>query len=303
MTLPRNAPSPLDTENAREALAEACARTGRDAADAELIRLGSNAVFRLRHEPVIVRVMRSADLFMVASREVRVARWLASAGIPAIQVTDGEQPILAAGRPVTFWISVSDAEEYGNPAELGALVRQLHALQPPADIDLPRLDPFDRVRDRISAAVTLAPEDRDFMRQRVDTLEAAYAELRYALPGGHVHGDASVGNILRTRDGAAVLSDLDGFATGCREWDLVQTAMYFDRYGWHTERQYAEFVAAYGFDVLAWPGYSTLADIKETSMVAWLSQNATPGSKAEPELHRRLNSLRTGTGRRDWKPF
>jgi len=41
------------------------------------------------------------------------------------------------------------------------------------------------------------------------------------LPRGVIHGDASVGNVIRDTTRHAVLIDLDGFAVGPREWDLV----------------------------------------------------------------------------------
>ena len=42
--------------------------------------------------------------------------------------------------------------------------------------------------------------------------------------------------------------DLDGFAVGPREWDLVQTAMYYDSFGWHTREEYEDFARVYGYD-------------------------------------------------------
>ena len=94
------------------------------------------------------------------------------------------------------------------------------------------------------------------VRDRLADLRARYAALEFVLPAGPVHGDANIGNILRRQaDGVAVLIDLDGFASGPREWDLVLTAMYFERFGWHTAAEYAEFAEVYGFDVMAWPGY------------------------------------------------
>lgn len=47
-----------------------------------------------------------------------------------------------------------------------------------------------------------------------------------------------------------ILIDLDGFAIGPREWDLVLTAIYYDCFGWHTREEYEEFVRVYGFDVM-----------------------------------------------------
>ena len=42
-----------------------------------------------------------------------------------------------------------------------------------------------------------------------------------------IHGDASIGNVLRDRQGNPVVIDLDGFAIGPREWDVVLTAIYY----------------------------------------------------------------------------
>jgi aminoglycoside phosphotransferase (APT) family kinase protein len=54
------------------------------------------------------------------------------------------------------------------------------------------------------------------------------------LPPGVIHGDASIGNVLRDRQGDPAVIDLDGFAIGPPEWDVVLTAIYCDSFGWHT---------------------------------------------------------------------
>src|SRR3954468_3433238 len=84
--------------------------------------------------------------------------------------------------------------------------------------------PFDRTQERL-ARVDGLEDDRAFLIARAEHLAERYDEVVFALDAGIIHADANVGNLLRTRDGAAVLADLDGFATGAREWDLLQTAM------------------------------------------------------------------------------
>ena len=124
------------------------------------------------------------------------------------------------------------------------------------------------------------------------------------LPAGPVHGDANIGNIIRRQaDGVAVLIDLDGFASGPREWDLVLTAMYFERFGWHTVQEYQEFVTGYGFDVMNWPGYPVPRAVRELIMVAWLAQNARQSPQIAAEVGKRIADLRAGDRRRDWAPF
>ena len=297
-----DAPPPLDPTNARAALAEAADAAGVDAAGADLIRLGENAVFRLR-EPVIARVARSTARLPDAEREIRVARWLAGVGIRAIQPLDVPQPVEVSGRVVTLWKSANDEEEYGSTAELGAILRELHTLQAPADLALPKLAIFDRALERIKTVPGISDRDRTFLIDRADQLAAAYDQLTFDLLPGVIHGDANVGNLLRDRLGEALLMDLDSFAIGAREWDLIQTAIFFDRFGWHTESEYRAFVAAYGYDIKTWSGYGVLRRVRELSMVSWLMQNVSSSPASAAEFEKRMQTLRTDGAARDWTPL
>ena len=281
---------PLDPDNATGALMEACAAAGLDPTDAELIRLGESAVFRLRTSPVVVRVGRSSSRLKEAEREVAIARWLTTERVPAVHALDVYQPIAVGGRVVTFWESVSDLQEYGTTSELAALLRQLHQLTPP--MELPPLDPFGRINDRIEGLTTISETDRGFLRRRAAGLVDAYARLSFSLPLGVIHGDASVGNVFRDKRGQALLGDLDGFVVGPREWDLLQTAIYYDRFGWHTEREYRAFADTYGYDVMAWPGYPVMRDVRELLMVTWLAQNAAASREVAAELAKRVSTLK-----------
>ena len=288
----------------RRTLEAACAAAGLDAGGAELLRLGENAIYRLRSVPLVARIARTADYLADIETEVAVARWLESAGFPAVRLRGPDvQPVLADGRVVTFWELVTDREVYGTLDELAALLRWLHDLDPPSSLVLRELRPFGRAEPRIAQA-ELSGDDRRFLRDRLAGLRKQYAEVQFVLPAGPVHGDANIGNILRRQaDGVAVLIDLDGFASGPREWDLVLTAMYFERFGWHTAQEYAAFAEIYGFDVMAWPGYPVLADIRELTMVTWLAQNAGESPEIAAEVTKRIADLRGGPGHRDWAPF
>jgi aminoglycoside phosphotransferase (APT) family kinase protein len=260
-------------------------------------------VFRLPSRNLIVRIGPNADGLDAARREVAVARWLAGNGVPAIRVADGiSQPISASGRVGTVWESASDREEYGSTIELARTLRQLHAFAIPAGLDLPPLDPFRAARRRIVRCID-EPADRDFLLDECDQRAQRYAELDFVLPTGVIHGDANVGNLIRDRDGRPLLADLDGFRIGPREWDLVLTAMYYERFGWHSQEEYEAFVATYGYDILKWPGYAVLRDVRELLMVAWLAQKVSMDAAAGQELQKRLRALRTGGSRRDWLPL
>jgi Ser/Thr protein kinase RdoA (MazF antagonist) len=288
-------------DSARLTLDAAAAEVGLDADGAELLRLGENAVYRLG-DSVIARVARSADREGELRSEVDVARWLQSVGYPAVRALPVEQPAVVGDRAVTFWRSVADTDDYASPREVAGLLRRLHGLEPPTELSLPALAPFARAERRRSEAA-LPKADRSFLGQRLRELRSQYQRLRFDLPPGVIHGDASVGNVIRDAAGQPVVIDLDGFAIGPREWDLVLTALYFDRFGWHTQQEYEEFVDVYGVDVMRWDGYPVLADVREFLMVTWLSQKAGDGARTAEEVGKRIEALRTGGSRRDWLPY
>jgi hypothetical protein len=294
----------FSADSTRRTLEIACSAARLGVQGAELLRLGENAIYRLRPVPLVARIARTIDYLPDIETEVAVARWLESVGFPAVRLAGpADQPVVADGRVVTFWELVSERTEYGTVAELAVLLRWLHDLEPPPSLVLPGLRPFARVDARIRDA-DLGEADRVFLRARLAELQERYARLEFVLPAGPVHGDANVGNIIRRQaDGVAVLIDLDGFAAGPREWDLVLTAMYFERFGWHTAQEYGEFVAGYGFDVMSWPGYRVLRDVRELIMVAWLAQNTRESPEIAAEVSKRIADLRGGDGRRDWAPF
>jgi Ser/Thr protein kinase RdoA (MazF antagonist) len=284
-------------------LTKAGMATGLDVSGARLLRLGSNAVYHLT-DPVVVRIARPEAGTTSAERTVAVARWLASAGYPAVRALDLDQPLVIDGHAVTFWESVSDhGNEYAHIAEVADVIARLHKLTPPETLHLPALEPFGEAEKRIAASRWLTGDDRRYMTAELARLRAEYARLEFSLPQGVIHGDANVGNVLHDRHGHPVLIDLDGFAIGPREWDLVLTALYHDHYGWHTREEYGTFVRVYGYDIMQLPGYPVLAAVREFVMVTWMILKASESESTAAETRKRLRALRTGASRRDWSPF
>jgi aminoglycoside phosphotransferase (APT) family kinase protein len=267
------------------------------------MRLGSNAVFRLV-EPVIVRIARSDVEVPHARRTVAVARWLESEDYPAVRTLPFNQPVIIDGHAVTFWEAVSPVgNEWTSVAEIAELLLRLHKLAPPADLQLPEVAPFARAEDRISSNTWLTPEKRRVLTGKLTELQDRYERLDWALSTGVIHGDAAAGNTLRDWNGRPVMIDLDNFAIGHREWDLILTAVYYDSFGWHTAQEYDEFARAYGFDIMKWSGYSTLKELSEFLMVTWVITKAGEGQRVADEASKRIESIRTGASRKDWAPL
>lgn len=265
----------------------------------KLLRLGERAVLTLAGGRVIARVERSADRRDLAEREVEVARWLGRAGLPVGRPLDGKQPFDAAGTVVTLWEAVEG--EWTVPADLAALLARLHRLWPPAALALPELDPFDRLAERAALVRGLSPAEKTRLADLVEELRGAYAQVRPVLPRAVIHGDANIGNVLKTRRGA-VLFDLDGVCWGPPEWDLVLTALYREL-GWHSDEEYRAFCDAYGFDVTTWDGYPVFKRIRELRMVSWLAQKAGESREIDEEIHRRLADLTDPRRPRRWRPY
>ncbi len=293
----------LSPPSALAILRQACAIAQLDPDNARLLRVGSNAVYRLA-APIVVRISRgNADVDHVR-RTVAVARWLRSVDYPAVRAIDVDQPVVVDGHAVTFWEAVSDdGDQYATVREVAEVLVRLHALAAPASLHLPELAPFENAAQRIEANDWLSPGDRAFLAGKLAELQDRYAELEFVLPRGVIHGDANVGNVLRDYAGKPVVIDLDGFAIGPREWDVVLTAIYYDSFGWHTREEYETFVRTYGFDIMTWPGYPIMREVREFLMVTWLIQKVHESETTAAEARKRITTLRTGASRRDWQPY
>jgi len=293
--------APLSAATAWSLLQAVCDETGLALRGARLLRFGSHAMYELPAAGVVVRVGRRAEDRAVAQREVRVARWLAGEGIPAVRVAGvDDQPLLVRGHPVTAWERVAASGARPSFADLGRVLRRLHGMAPPP-FTLPRFGPFGKLRRQIDAAPDLGDGDRGFLHDRCDEVERAYQGLAFVLPAGVIHGDAHRGNLL-CQDGEAVLLDFEEFAIGPREWDLIPTPTTVARFGFDA-REYRDFADAYGFDVLAWPGAGVLCGLRELSMTTWLGQNARESGEVAEEFTRRIDTLRSGDAQRRWHAF
>lgn len=269
-------------------------------------------MFRLGPD-VVARVTPPDPDADSAHRCLAVTAWLERVDFPAVRPVPAEeldavQPVAAGRHLVTFWRSLGPPGRPGTTRDLGRLLRALHALEPPPELGTPPAPPIDPV-GRARRQLPLAPlpqADRSFLLRRLDAVAAAYEQLDFPLGHGLLHGDATVANVVVAGvappgAGRAALLDFDLVRTGPREWDLLRTATYHHRLGWHTAREYRDFCAGYGVDVAAWPGFAVTADLSELLQVAWLAEASARRPALTAELRTRLHTLRTGGSRRSWR--
>lgn len=269
---------------------------------AELIRDGSNLLYRLPDD-VVARVGQ-AGREATARREAAVARWLAEAGVPAIRpAAVVDQPTVVDDRPVTWW-ELLPQHRSATPAELGRVLRSLHALPIPDALGLPELDPFEGLAGRIENAEVLDADDRTWLDQHLDRLRTAYASLPPGLPRSVLHGDSWQGNLMVPDDGTPVLLDFEHVSIGRPEWDLVPLAADFVDFARIDEAEYRSFADAYGSDVTTWGGFRVLADIVELRWTCFVLGKADGEPDAERELRHRLACLRGDVGKPwSWSAF
>ncbi|MER6328797.1 aminoglycoside phosphotransferase family protein [Streptomyces sp. NPDC001034] len=287
----------MDEARARDVLA-AAGVPAVAAGDASLLALGENAVFAAGD--LVVKVGRDAELLERARREVRIAGWLAEAGVPAVRAAEPE-PRLVGGHPVTVWHRLPDAVRPAEPRDLAELLRLVHAL-PDAPFALPPRELLGGVERWLRlAGEAIDPGDAAYLRERRDGFAAAAAALTPRLSPGPIHGDALPRNVHIGPEGP-VLVDLETFSADLREHDLVVMALSRDRYGLPAE-SYDSFTDAYGWDVREWEGCSVLRGARETASCAWVAQHAPSNPKALAEFRRRVASLRDGDESVRWYPF
>jgi hypothetical protein len=199
--------------------------------EAVRIAAGSNALVHLKPAPVVARVMTGTavlhdDVEQWLAREVAVAAFVAERCDVVVPPTDllPPGPHERDGLWMTFWKFVvhDGLAPPPEPGELGRSLRRLHA----ALADFPGdLAPLSEIRDwlgRLIAELRPSPaltrQDIDWLRAKLEALTPAVFES--SLPTQALHGDASLGNLLRT-DRGLVWNDLEDVCAGPVAWDVT----------------------------------------------------------------------------------
>ncbi|AWZ03541.1 MULTISPECIES: phosphotransferase [unclassified Streptomyces] len=299
MTASSTAPGGYTEADMWSILRQACEVVGLNAEGAEVLRGHTNAVLRLHHHPVVVKIARLGTPPEATERTVRFTRWLMDAGFPTAPLLECDQPVLVDGQhAATFWVYLPQPTASVTAEQLAKPLQMLHTLGRPP-FALPEHDNVRAIRRSLAVTTTLPAADLHFLSSRADQLEGALEDVVFEYPPGVIQGDPQHRNALHT-GGSAVLCDWDTAAIGQPEWDLVTVEVHSRRFGYGKEH-YDEFAAAYGFDVTRWPGYETLRDLRELRMITTNARKArhTPGSIHEVE--RRVQGLRRAEAGLPWR--
>ncbi|MDI5969908.1 phosphotransferase [Streptomyces sp. SL13] len=297
------APAPLHggfaESELHDVLDRACAQAGLDATGAELLRGHTNAVFRLRHHPVVVKIASKGSPTASVERTVALVQWLMDLGFPTVPLHPVQQPVLVDNQhAATFWTYLpQDAAEPITAHDLADPLHTLHALTNPP-IRPRELNNIGAIRYSLAAITLLPDDDMQFLSDRADQLEDDLQHVQFAFPDCVVQGDPQHRNALRAGD-RTVLCDWDTLAWGAPDWDLVTIEVHCRRFG-YAPAHYEDFTAAYGFDIRTSPGYPVLRDIRELRMITTNARKArqTPGTINE--VRERIAGLRRGDTNLRW---
>lgn len=290
MTQVAPAPGGFDESEMHQVLERGCTAVGLDFSDARLLRGHTNAVVLLEREQVVVKIARRGSRIDDVARTVQFVRWLMEAGFPTVPLHPVDQPVVIGQHAITFWTYLPQPVRSVAAVQLAGPLRALHALPIPP-VALPLHDNLAAIRRSLAAITCLTDDALSFLSEYAAQLEDDLGVVEFALPEGVIQGDPQHRNALHVADHTAVLCDWDTVASGQPEWDLVTVEVHCRRFN-HGQQHYAAFADAYGWDVTQWPGYQTLAAIRELRMITTNARKVRHAPDSLEEIERRVEGLR-----------
>ncbi|MCD5348655.1 aminoglycoside phosphotransferase family protein [Kineosporia mesophila] len=330
----------MDPAEITATVSAACRLLDLDPRGHTVLKFTNNAVLRLPHSGVVLRIAGSAAVGERARRVVHVARLLEQHGVPAVRLFTApglpdDQPLMIRGHEVTVWHDVRPVRE-PVPDDLATLLRAVHAvpLRAPAapvvparrgrsrkrpsvpgqntgpmpvqspSVTLVRWGPVAGIRRRIASAGPLALDDLTFLQAETDAVAtelAALNDLEPLLPAGLIHGDSFLGNVIVGENGP-VLCDFDSTCWGPREWDLTPIAVGALRFDYGGDLA-ARFARAYGQDVQSWAGFPVLRRLRELQLVTSVLPVLAANPGLRPQWRFRVDSLRRGDATARWSTY
>ncbi|MFJ2478417.1 phosphotransferase family protein [Streptomyces sp. NPDC087659] len=289
MTAPAQTYGGYSETEMRHVLQQACNAVGLDSEGAEVLRGHTNAVVRLRRDPVVVKIARKGSRYEDVERTVQFVQWLMARGFPTAPLHDVPQPVIVDGHSITFWTYLPQPDHPVTAQQLAVPLQELHNLPTPP-IQLPEHDTVTAIGRSIAAANVLPASTRAFLSERLERLTKELDEIDFLFPDTVIQGDPQHRNALHAHP-RAVLCDWDTVTQGRREWDLATIEIHCRRFR-HGAGQYQPFVEAYGFDITTWPGFAVIRDLRELRMISTNARKITQAPHTQSEVERRIEGLR-----------
>ncbi|MFD7447275.1 phosphotransferase family protein [Streptomyces sp. NPDC059909] len=291
MTAPAQIYGGYSETEMRHVLQRACNAVGLDSEGAEVLRRHTNAVVRLRHDPVVVKIARKGSRFEDVERTVRFVQWLMARGFPTSPLHDVPQPVIVDGHSITFWTYLPQPDHPVTAQQLAKPLRELHNL-PALPLQLPEHDTVAAIGRSIATAHVLPASTRDFLSERLERLTKELDEVDFLFPETVIQGDPQHRNALHAHP-RVVLCDWDTVTRGRREWDLATIEIHCRRFR-HGAGHYQPFVDTYGFDITTWPGFTVIRDLRELRMISTNARKIAQAPHTQSEVERRIEGLRQG---------
>ena len=262
----------------------------------ELVRVGSNAVFR--SGDAIIRVAATDGSSPTAGYVL--ADWLGAHGVRVAQPYPGEPHVECddggVERSATAWQRLEPVAEVADWAGVGAMVRRLHRLDPasvPSNVAVPPCTSFPwwRFEARLAEVVGLVDDAAlagltAAVERHGDWVGRAGEAEGWVL----CHGDVHQRNVVQT-SGGPVLLDWDMVCAGPPGWDHAPLIAMVRH--WGVDRAvYDRYAEGYGSDRRDEPVTASLAVLRAVAATLMRVVAEGPGRDPDGEASRRLRFWR-----------
>lgn len=274
----------------------------------ELVRLGSNAIYKLKDYNYVVRISKPDLNIDILELRHQFIEELGQTGFPLIRMVKDYPRLVLSGCHVVAWHYEYDMRKNVDWIEFGELIKRFQSesndLLKKSDLNLPKHNPFQKVRERLSYIKErdlLEEADLKYFFSQCERLEKLYADYVPVLGMSAIHGDAHTGNVITT-DKGLVLCDFDEIAIGPKEYDLVPAASIITRFNIDM-KNFEKLSEVYGYNLLEDPQADVLVQIRELTMTTWLCQNKGISKLIDREIAYRLETIRKGDRYALWTPM
>lgn len=272
-----------------------------------LVRIGENVVLRDTANKLVFRVYRRGTTAEEIHIELRTIKCLLAQGQDApilAEISTDTTPLIVEGRFVTVWKHIPHLNKTVDFLKFGQLVRSTHKNLRQCTSGIPEWDPLKKINQRLALLKyqqKISTGEHKELTHISTQANKEIGNIKKHLEKQTIHGDCHQGNVITTSDGELIMLDFEQVAKGPIEWDLLPTAIAYERFNLSYE-DYRQFVSGYGFDVRSSKFYPTLKRLRELSMTTWIAQNRNVDKKTNKETTKRIESV-INNDQKKWEAF